>query len=74
MNKVEGNVCFFHRQSDNKWLWFIADSYGRSIIKSVEPFDTYEDAIMDYDIHKDELLARIDLGRKDPFREFFNQQ
>lgn len=74
MNKVEGNVCFFHRQSDDKWLWFIADEYGRALVKCVEPFNDYEEVQMDYNHHKNEILDRLQLENPaDPFKKFFSK-
>ena len=68
MENIIGNVCFFHRQSDDKWLWFIADDYGRSLCKSVIPFNTIDDARSNYDLNKDDLVSKMSI---DPFKQFF---
>lgn len=69
MDNVTGNVCFFHRQSDDKWLWFIADEYGRALIKCAEPFNKIDEARTDFDLHKEELNKRLVIS--DPFKRFF---
>jgi hypothetical protein len=53
------NVCYLHKQDTNKWQWFIADIYGRAIVKCTEEFNNYEEASKDYEHHGDEFKARL---------------
>jgi hypothetical protein len=53
------NVCYFHRQEDNKWQWFIVDEHGRAIIKSTDEFNTYEEVSKDYEHHGHTLEVKL---------------
>ena len=59
MAKKKQNVCYFHRQEDNKWMWFIADEYGRALIKSTDEFNTYEEVSKDYEHHGHEKEVKL---------------
>ncbi len=56
---IEGNVCFFHKQSNDKWTWFIVDDHGRAVIKGISEFDTYGETRDDYMERREEMLERI---------------
>jgi len=59
MAKKKQNVCYFHRQEDNKWEWFIADEYGRALIKCTKNFNTYEEVSKDYADNGHELEVKL---------------
>jgi len=58
------NICYFHKQQDNKWEWFIADEYGHALIKSLKQFDTYEEVSKDYKDNGHKLEVKLQFSTK----------
>lgn len=56
---MNANVCYLHKQDVNKWQWFLADSYGKAILKHQEEFDTKEEAEASYEQNKEEYNKRV---------------